>query len=466
MATEITYGVGRLGALELLVVALAIIILIAVAIALFRIVKSSPGWVLWLIMLLGGGGFLVIVLMLGALLFYSQASVPTVSGVRQHKSDAADGPREEVFRSARTAPISAQRRPITDDEDPDSFVADLYPGVVQCGAPMAYLISDAITEILQKKELSDVLPEAEASDEVTAEKPEQKTIVRIELKNENLSKQDYADVTRRFKKQMKKLMPDLEFVDEAAEGSDDEKIQSFKLTFRSIDTSLGKLIGEISTADITRRYGVDFIPKLWLTDLAKWKSFNRGRQYIIGRCESFEASPEEARSKAILDAKQQLETLWPGVTNRNGPDDPKFYDHVDSFPQKYSRSYGDVFRQSVLFELRNVSINGQTWGTGGRVAAMPADSRATISGTPITTAEAAREAIEGRAAAEAIPRNRRHRSSLSLEWFVAMLVVATVVLGTLSNVFTQGYYRSEISASVIGLLFLGVAALIFLLVGS
>ena len=133
---------------------------------------------------------------------------------------------------------------------------------------------------------------------------------------------------------------------------------------------------------------------------------------------------------------------------------------LDSFTQTFERPYGDVYRDAVLVAV---------------------DKRFTVPKT-MSDSEAKRfvinmvEEVDSGHADFSYPREvagplsvmqralpiTRKWSRPSFEWCIALLVGLTIVVGTISNVLTQGYYRSEISNYVFGLVLLGFCILIIL----
>ena len=103
--------------------------------------------------------------------------------------------------------VARQANEQIETEDPDSFIADYYPGIVQCGPPMAIKIYN---------EISGQLP-AEADTEVDADEKgeEEKKSKRItfHLTNAGLSKDDYRAFVITFRKKMQSKIKDCNVVD-------------------------------------------------------------------------------------------------------------------------------------------------------------------------------------------------------------------------------------------------------------
>ena len=113
--------------------------------------------------------------------------------------------------------------------------------------------------------------------------------------------------------------------------------------------------------------------------------------------------------------------------SRNVP----YYKELDTFLQKYERPYGDVYRYAILAEVNDTRLP----------ASVPAHGHAEAGYTRFSVKQWSRP---------------------SFEWCIALLVGLTVFVGTISNVLTQGYYRSEISNWIFGLVLLGFSILVIL----
>ncbi len=323
------------------------------------------------------------------------------------------------------------------EKDPDGFVADLYPSIADCGGPMAVKIYNEISGKIAGASGEKALGNGELEDpSVDADTG----FNQFYLVNEELSDSDYIPFLIAFRKQMQSKLKECLVKDFTEEKSQDllPPPRQFLVVVGRLQNkdggkaklSSGTLVCKLQGGELAAEFLINFIEKEWVNDFDAFAAQHPDGTFTVGHGEEF--LPDESQAmKIALDsvgAKGNWETdkrLWIG--NRA-------YDLTDSFRQKYERPYGDVFRYSVLLEPAE--------GVGLMLLNPDGPPKTEIVGDTLLASVF----------------NCGWKPSF--EWSVALLIGLTVVIGTISNVLTRGYYRTEISSSVVVMVVLGFCLLI------
>ena len=178
----------------------------------------------------------------------------------------------------------------------------------------------------------------------------------------------------------------------------------------------------------------DFIDKPWVIDPDKYIAKNYTKPLVVGYSQRLARSATEATIFALSNAGRQ---------GRNAPSQIAPNQIVDRFVQKISFPYGELWQESILV---NQSIP-------------PTDDGITVS--PASRAFTAAASKNGNHA----KRQGREAGETSIHGFTPLhgLILTTIGLigiGWISNLLTQGYYRQNITHTVIT----GVAVVLGLLV--
>ncbi len=325
------------------------------------------------------------------------------------------------------------------DEAPDDFLADVYPSIADCGAPMAIKVYNELSRYLEPE------PVAEAEDRSEEEggkqegdKPKKVSRKRASQRlvffviNDELSDQDFLPFLVAFRKKMKSKIENCDLMEVSRDTADTGQV---RVSIRTIpnsngkeDRSMGRLVCEVSYKAVSTEVITNYVERQWLTDMEGFAGKSRGK-YLVGHSGHFFASEAQALNEALNSVLDSLggDEYREGYLRKNG----KTYGLVDQLIQKYERPYGDVFRCAVLLQKTETPASERQVTKARRNSNLPNARAISIRSSPP-----------------------------SFEWFVAMLIGMTVVIGTVSNVLTQGYYRTEISRTVI---FGVVAGVLFLI---
>ncbi len=347
-------------------------------------------------------------------------------------------------------------------------VANVYPGIPDCGRPLA---AKLVTH------LQDELKSEEESSKAEAEAPPR---YRIALKNSGLDQRDFLNFLIHFRNEFTAAFPG-SFVDDMTAGSyptpkdadKENQLQRLSITVyhssdgqggmakwddrnprRALERS-GQMVcklrrnGRMGQMEFTS----DFIEKAWVADAEKFLMRWPKRKFIIGFSPRLAASEHEARAEALKDANVRLARL-------NGEIFLPSYDMeenvVDRFVQKLTMPYGSVWREAVLLDYKMHDpplIKFEDPAFAARVAADGSDSAISYSRT--SSHAGATDVASGPG-----------RSQFHSERLVAGLMLLTVVVGWISNWMTQGYYRGPVW-TVAGTLFsIGFLFLIFVVLIS
>ncbi len=303
------------------------------------------------------------------------------------------------------------------------FDADQYPSITACAAPLARQIVRALEERIDGDESAD----ASAAAASEAEKKITPTITKpIFIDGPGLSANDFTPFKDALKEAIRSENPTVTFAQHKNNGVHALlfKLQNLdpltlELPGKSFHLREGEVACEWSFHEREQRFApldeigaVSFKEKPWLVDFQKFTArYPNSRRYFIGATKQAEPLRSKAHGHAVQDIANRLnltaEQIEPHI--------------VDKFTQAIERPYGTVFREAILV------YNPPT-------SAVPVVNRNYHDGPPTM-------------------------QKPSFEFSLAMIVCLTVVAGFISNIATQGYYRTGISNSVV----IGVAFLVALI---
>ena len=189
----------------------------------------------------------------------------------------------------------------------------------------------------------------------------------------------------------------------------------------------GVVVCKVRGIDSSTEVAINCTEKLWLSDFESFAGRgDRLEDFSVGRSDEFLPNASQAQQTAIknVTAGRQYSTNKGMRYLVNG----RPYKLSDRLLQKYERPYGDVYRCAVLLEADKETVS---------FASVPVGAQA-----------------------------KAKMRAPSFEWFVALLIGLTLVIGTISNVLTQGYCHAEISNSVSAMVVLGVFVLFLIVIVS
>jgi hypothetical protein len=440
-----TGGVGLIELLILLLVSIFVLIFIIAFIAK----KWSGGAALivgiGLIGLLGGG------VLLTAMVYWRMSAVahqptfrasilqaPAPPSVSPVPAQATGGPR--IVSSTPREQISAW-------DDSISATANIYPGIPECGAPLASRIADALI----------------------AKDSNSKTRYTVKLTNEDLTETNRTKLAVQFLNTFKAKMPansvtNTYFAKKATPPTEDAKagsakagsakvgpkspvkivnVQITKVIEESRDHAsglsdlLGQVVCEWSVDDgETFTLVVEFTDKPWVSNPSKFFSSPAGKNKLVAYSSRLASSQNEAHRSAMEAFRRQFResqnrAFQSGYSAENAI--------ADRFVQKLTMPYGSVWREAVLVKTdigtvdfhHPISVDAQADMTNARPA--------NVSSSRVRT---------------------------SPEFWLALLAGLIIAVGWVSNVLTQGYYRKPINTATLIGVSIGVIVLILLVVLS
>jgi len=296
------------------------------------------------------------------------------------------------------------------------FDADQYPGIEACAAPLARKIANDI----KADQAGDLLAEmtgkgVEAAREVS-------TTVFISTGNMNSGSwwygSDFGTFKDAFKKALKSEIPSVSFHSRAGAKNYDlnfsfEEEQNFTKSYPSGTLALksGKIVCRSNILP-SKTHSVAFLQKPWLTHFKEFKSQFPHSHYYIGGAGRVESLRSRAHDRAVQNLANRL-NLTAGQT------EPYI---VDKFTQSIERPYGKVYREAILVQNPPELVH-HSLPSSRKLQFGPNGYRLSRTNTAST-------------------------ASPSFEFSLAMIVCLTVVAGFVSNLATQGYYRSKISQAM------------------
>lgn len=305
------------------------------------------------------------------------------------------------------------------------FDADQYPSIEACAAPLARQIVEDIKEF----------QESEMTAEATAEEkdpPTYSTPLRISKRESGFfADRDFYDFEKALKKAFKSLKPSV-FV--ANDEADNTRFVTFSLNnFKNFEDAFPANSIRLKSGDISFRWSprdpkaenlpketksVSFIEKPWLTDFQRFTARYPESRFYVGAPTRVQPLKSKAHEHAVQEVAERLnlkaEQIEPRIAGK--------------FTQTIERPYGKVYREAILVQDPPSSP----------MQHMVANS------------------------SDSLFRDLHKRSPPSFEFSLAMIVCLTVVAGFISNIATQGYYRTRISRGVMIVAALCVVLIIFI----
>lgn len=384
-----------------------------------------------------------------AVAYASRSSSDARMHVMPHEFQAVDrtqilaGPGADVRAISNEAGPQAERMlGITENDQPTTSawdenvapVANVYPGIPECGRPLAAKLVSYLQDELKLEEKS---PKAEK---------EAPAKYRIALKNSRLDQADFLNFLINFRKEFTTAFPG-SFVDDMTAGQyprpkDAEKEKQLQRLYVSVYHSSDGQEGSAKWDDRKPRqakertgqivcqlrrnssmgqmeFTSDFIEKAWVADTEKFVTRWPKRTFIIGFSPRLATSEQEARVSALKDANARLAKSTNKMFQPN-------YDMernvIDRFVQKLTMPYGSVWREAVLIDHGLPDTSFQHPAAASRGANRNADVAHPPGNQP-------RSILNSR---------------LNPESMVAGLMMLTIVVGWISNWMTQGYYRGPV----------------------
>lgn len=310
------------------------------------------------------------------------------------------------------------------------FDADQYPGIEACAAPLARRIAKEI-EADRAADLKAKMmgAEVEAAPEI---------FTTVFISNFNMNGMwwpgaGFGKFREAVEKALKSEMPSVSFHSRTGAKKYEisfgfSELQVFtkayagEAAFRS-----GKIVCRWKDLP-SKTHSVAFVEKPWLTHFKEFKLQAPQSRCYIGASTRVEPLLSQAHEHAVQDLTERLE-LKPEQVESN---------IVDSFTQTIERPYGKVYREAILVqnppELVHHSLPSST-----KLQFGPNGYRLSRTNTAST-------------------------ASPSFEFSLAMIVCLTVVAGFVSNLATQGYYRSEISQAMWPVIAVAVVFLVLTIV--
>ena len=155
-------------------------------------------------------------------------------------------------------------------EDPDSFIADVYPGIAQCGAPMAIKVYNEVKGKLEVETKAEADREDEKEDFV-----DQEVIFCVE--NDGLEEDDYEGFLASFTEKMQSQVEGCQVKD--VSGKDTNSLvtsgEHFLITVKANGGvvergrwpgQVGMMICQIKGLNETTRVMTQFRARSWLTN--------------------------------------------------------------------------------------------------------------------------------------------------------------------------------------------------------
>ncbi len=309
------------------------------------------------------------------------------------------------------------------------FDADQYPSIEACAVPLARKIAKEIIA----DQYGEV--EAEASDSEKEKQPE--VVASVTIVNER-SFTEFVEFKDALQKALKSELPAISF-QSRTDGKNYvlvfgfDELQKFPGAFpdKIIALRSGKVVCRWYRAiengkpveSLGKEHAVAFTEKPWLTDFHNFTSIYPDSRFHLGVSSKVEPLKSKAHERAVQDVANRLNLRAEQI-------EPRI---AGTFTQTIERPYGKVYREAILVQDPPQSSMQHLAGNlpGTRVQGYQ---------TPL-------------------PR-------LSFEFSLAMIVCLTVVAGFISNIATQGYYRTRISRTLMVVTSLAIIVILLIVVSS
>ncbi|MBB3208881.1 hypothetical protein FHS27_004715 [Rhodopirellula rubra] len=336
--------------------------------------------------------------------------MPTVATARSQtsttaKPKAVDAPAFMVTASPDSRPANWSTTELED------FRADLYPSMIETAGPLAHLVAEQITQ-------NGLLPESDTE-------PADSLIINVRA--DRSFNENRTTFRSTFSRSLEKRFPDARVLE--SDHDDAESNLPPSANERTIVVSLSALIRKINTAaawnpripsesghvDARIEAGnrsvetrVNFVAKPWVNHFEQIVSEFSIKQFVVGYSESLASTEAEARQSAMQNAQSQVQ-LTSFAKNSGIHTLINETNVIDRFAQKLSRPYGDVWREAVLIDLSQGTM--QATATDHAAAVATSSSMMIRANTVIAT----------------------------------LIILAAIAICVFGNLLTQGYHRKTIS---------------------
>ena len=302
----------------------------------------------------------------------------------------------------------------SDDLQP---TADIFPSIASAGRPLAFRIAESIrSEKRSQEKFAVTFAKEKRSGDRDQWKPPNNFVVAF--RNEFMKQFPGSTVREPFKLSQQKA--------KAESHSDGRQPLEIKLSLTPENKNTGQQVaGSISARwtkpDDTRALeSINFVNKPWVFDPGNYIAKRYTKRLSVGFSRRLARSPAEATTFALEDASRQ-------GSNARRPIAPNQI--VDSFSQKLTLPYGELWQASVLVD-RSIAPSNSFQAPSTRVK----------EGT--------------RLAQDKVSKGFTPTNGLILT------TIGLIAIGWISNLLTQGYYRQNINYTIIT----GVVVLLGLLV--
>jgi len=467
-----------------------VIFMLAIVIACFVAFARRFGWMVSLAVT--GGGMMLLMMSLFAVSVTHDVVV--VSDTHDQSRLIASPPsgfqelgHEEPFAGDSTVDEAADSAAPYAWEEGVPHVANVYPGIADCGRPLA---AKLVKHLQAESKSKDDEPIAEA---------ESPAKYQIWMRNSGLDSPDYLNFLIQFREEFTTSFPG-SLVDDLTGGRPHSKSkdankekQHQRLDVTVYDVSDGKsetakwdghkqnhnkslarsgqVVCVLRRKDRTGKieFVSDFIEKPWVANAEKFATQYMDRKFVLGFSPRLATSEQEARVSALRDVNIKLARSGGKIFKSISLTEQSV---LDRFVQKLTKPYGSVWREAVLVDCDRVDesafLQFEDSKMAERVAASPSSSdvfeyQKVIQQHVARTHPETSEAVDS--VADVGIRRRLDRSR-NPESMVAGLMMLTIVIGWVSNWLTQGYYRKPLWTVTGTLLSLGFFFLILIVLIS
>ena len=307
------------------------------------------------------------------------------------------------------------------ETDLGEFEASLYPGLVECAAPLARKVGDLIerqdfTQSIDDDSEREMLVFVVYTDD-SLEGKRMSVLSAFARSLENrfpgsqvIESDDDGDVSVELKEHEFALTLSASvqtteriFFDDTS----DHRLSSSNIRMKvKIQESQGHVTCRVRSLQRTAESQVKFVDKPWVAQFDQLVSKFPNKQFVVGYSDKLASSEPEARQSAMKNAQAQVRIAAGNGVNTLIDETSV----IDRFAQKLSRPYGDVWREAVLVDITGEAMRGSVAVATARAAQSSSNKRFTMLGALI-------------------------------------LVFGTVAICFVANTLTQGYYRQRIQAS-------------------
>ena len=300
--------------------------------------------------------------------------------------------------------------------------ADIFPSIISVGRPLAFRIAESIrSEKRSQEKFAVTFAREKRPGDRDQWKPPNQFVVAF--RNEFMKQFPGSTVREPFKLSQQKV--------KAESPSDGRQPLEIKLSLTPENNKTDQQVaGSISARwtkpDDTRALeSINFVNKPWVFDPGNFIAKRYTKQLVVGFSRRLARSPAEATTFALEDASRQGSNVRRPIASNQ---------IVDSFSQKLTLPYGELWQASVLVD-RSIAPSSSFLASR-----LPAEE-----GTRLVHDEGSRSFT---------PTNG-----------LILTTIGLIAIGWISNLLTQGYYRQNISYIVITgvVVLLGLLGLAFVM---